>query len=505
MSTTSENNKRIAKNTLYLYIRMFVTMAVALYTSRVVLRVLGASDYGLYNVVGGIVTMFSMFGTTLAGGTQRFLTFAMGEGDYVKLKKTFSIAMGLHVVIAISLLFIAETIGLWFLYTQMNIPAGRVTAAVWVYQFSVTAFVVNLIQVPFMSCLIAHERMNMYAYMSIYDVVMKLLIVFLIQWTAVDKLIFYSALILFVNVTSVLLYNFYCRHHFSECTFKLLWDKPLALSIINFSGWNIFGSSLGFFSGQGVNILLNIFCGTIVNAARGLATTVNQYIVGFVSNFQIAVDPQIVKMYAAKEYNKMYELIVNNARIAEYLYLLIAIPAYLEIEFVLDLWLGKYPSYTPIFLRIILIQSAFQTINRPLVACIHASGHMKWPNLTAGVSLMMIFPVTYLILKLGGSPILVFEASAVIWSFDNLWNIYWTHHYVGIPISLILRKIYSNVIVGAVAMFIIPYYVSTLMIDGWLRFVIVCGVSVLTSCIVIYIWGMTPGMKNLVKVKLHLI
>jgi O-antigen/teichoic acid export membrane protein len=483
-------------------------MIVTFYATRVVLRVLGASDFGLYNVVGGIVSMFSMFGTTLTAGTQRFMNFALGENDIPKLKQTFSIALCLHIVIIILLLIIAETFGLWFLQTQMNIPDGRATAAFWVYQFSVVALMLNLFQVPFSSCLIAHEEMNMYAYMSIYDAVMKLLIVFLIQWITFDKLILYAAFIFLVLVSSTFIYIIYCRHRFEECSFRLLWNKKLAKQIIEYSGWNIFGTSLSFFTGQGINIVLNIFCGTIINAARGLAMTVNTAIVQFCSNFQVAVNPQIVKNYAAKEYHQMYNLMVNNARIVEYLYLFVAIPAFLEIEFALDLWLGigAYPEITPTFLRIILIQSAFQVVNRPMVTAVHASGRLKWPNLTAGISLMMMLPVSYLILKLGGSATMVFIVCAFMWTFDNIWDIYWPHKYTGIPVKMILGKIYLNIFIGIIPMFLIPFAVSRIVTfsNQIVEFFVVCGVSVIVSSVVIYFWGLTPGMRTLVNSKLHL-
>lgn len=483
---------------------MLLTMVVSLYTSRIVLAVLGVSDYGLYNVVGGMVSMFSMFSGSLAGGTQRFLTYAMGEGDRMKLKKTFSISFGLHVGVSLFLFILAETIGLWFVCTQMNIPDGRMTAVFWVYQFSVISFIISLVQIPFMSCLIAHEKMDMYAYMSIYDVIMKLFIVFLIQWLTLDKLILYAALILAVNITSVLIYNIYCRNHFEECTFRIQWDMNLATEIVSFSCWDIFGSSIGFFSGQGINLLLNMFFGTVVNAARGISNTVNGCIVSFASNFQAAVDPQIVKLYATKEYGKLYKLVVNNARITEYLFLLIAIPAFLEVDFFLTLWLGEYPDYTVIFVRIILIQSALQVVNRPMVMIVRATGRVKWPSLTVGISLIAMFPLSYFALKLGCSPATVYWICAAIWSLDNIWEIYWTHHYADIPIKLVLKEIYANIIIGAIVIFTIPYYISTQMNEGWIRFFTVCGISVAVSFIVVYFWGMTSGMRTMVLEKLHI-
>ena len=500
MASTQENNKRIAKNTFFLYIRMSATMAVSLYTSRIVLQVLGVSDYGLYNVIGGILTMFAMFSAALNVGTQRFLTFAMGENDDDKLKRTFSLALGLHVALSIFILLLAETFGLWFLETQMNIPEGRETAAFWVYQFTVIGFLLTLCQVPFQSCLIAHEEMNMYAYMSIYDVVMKLLIVFLIQFMSFDKLILYGLLILMVNVTSILIYNIYCQRRYEECTFKVRWDSQLAKEIAVYSGWNLFGGSLGFLTNQGVNILLNIFCGTAVNAARGLSMTVNTAVVGFVNNFQTAVNPQIVKLYAAGELEKLFKLIINNGRVAVYLFLLIAIPAFIEIDFVLHLWLGEYPEYTAIFVQLILIQSANQTANQPIGMLLHAIAKLKYPTITT-VLLMMVFPVSYVLLKMGYSPISVYVASCCIWLFQNVGDLFWAHRYSGISVKKVLRDIYFNVYVGAIVMFSLPWLVSTQMEEGWGRLLTVGSISVIWSSIIIYFWGLTPGMRSLVNDK----
>lgn len=483
---------------------MFATMLVALYTSRVVLRVLGASDYGLYSVVGGIVTMFSMFSGTLSLGTQRFLNIAMGENDFLKLKKVFSIAFGLHVYTALIVFVLAETVGLWFLYTQMNIPDNRMTAALWVYQFSIIAFIASLIQIPFNSSIIAHEAFNIYAYMSIYDVVMKLLVVYLLTISTIDKLIFYALLVMLVNISSMLIYNFYCQRHYSECRWKINWEKGLAMQILNYSEWNIFGSSVGFATGQGVNILLNIFCGTIVNAARAISVTVSTYLTQFVNNFQTAVNPQLIKMYAAKEYEQMYRLTINSCRINAYFFLLMAIPLGIEIKFVLQIWLGEYPPLTDLFVQIILIQSFLNCINRPLITHIHASGKMKMPNLTDGIGLLLILPISYIILKLGYGPIPVLWANSLIWIVDIFFSIYWPNRYTGIPIKLVLKQVFGNVILGASLMLLIPYIASTFMQEGLIRFFVVCGVSVATSLIVIYFWGMTPGMKDLLKSKLHI-
>ena len=479
-------------------------MAIGLYASRVVLRVLGASDFGLYNVIGGVLTMFTVISSALQVGTQRFLSFALGENDEEKLKRTFSIAFGLHFIVALVVIVLAETVGLWFLNNYLNIPEGRGVAANWVYQFVILGFVFNFLQVPFQSSLIAHEKMNMYAYMSIYDAVMKLLVVFLLQIVTVDKLIAYAALLFSVHLSSILIYNFYCRKHFVECTFKIVTDKNLTREILTYSGWNIFGGSVNLFANQGVNILLNIFCGTVVNAARGLATTVNGLLSQFVSSFQIAANPQIVKLFAAKDYDGFYKLIINNCRIATYLFLFIAIPAFLEIDFILGLWLGNYPQYTNVFIQILLVECYLKTINQPILYSIHASGKMKWQNIVDSSLLFLIFPFSWIALKLGYPPTSVFVISAFFWSTNNIGCLYFSHKYTGLPVGRVLKDVYLNSIIGLVFMFIVPFIVSSHMDEGWIRFITVGFTSVITSFVIIYFWGLTPGMKKLLKNKLHL-
>ncbi len=490
-------NKRIAKNTFALYIRMFVTMAVSLYTSRVLLQVLGVSDFGLYNVVGGIVSSFAMLSAALTVGTQRFLTYTMGEGDKEKLKRVFSTALGLHIFFAFVLLIFAETVGLWFVYQYLNVPEGRFTAAVWIYQFSVFAFLINLVQVPFQSCIISNERMNIYAYMSIYDAGMKLLMVFVIQILSADKLILYGAMVFIVQMTTAFFYNSYCRRHFAECSFHIRTDLMLAKQMLAYTGWNIFGGSIGFVTGQGLNILLNIFYGTVVNAASGLAMSINSMITQFVTNFQMAVNPQIVKQYAAKEFGSLYRLVVNNARIAQYLYLFIAIPAFIEIDFVLQVWLGEVPAYTAIFVRIILIQSALSPVDYPVGMLIHANGKLKWPMLVTVVPMYSIIVVSYYLLKGGASPVCVYVVSAIGFIWKNICDLAFAHKYAGISVKTVLNKVYLNVLIGTGIMFVVPYWVSLQMPMGWIRFLLVGMVSVFWSGVVIYSIGLTKGMRSM--------
>lgn len=499
---SASDNKRIAKNTIMLYFRMLLTLVVGLYTARVVLNTLGASDYGLYSVVGGIITLFTFVNGTLATGTQRFLTFSLGQGNFKKLTSVFSTASYLHLFLAIIILVLSEIVGLWLLYYKMQIPEGRMDAAFWVFQFSVWASMVAIIQVPFMSSIIAHEKMGIYAWVSIYDAIMKLLIVYLLQIVNADKLILYAFLLLLVHISTSLIYIFYCTFNYKECRLFRNFDKSTFKEIASFSGWNIFGVSAVTLQGQGVNLLLNMFFGTIVNAARGIAFQVNGIIIQFVNNFQTAVNPQIVKLYASGQKDKMINLVIENSKIASYLLLLIAIPLFIEIEFVLSIWLGDYPEYTPVFLRIIIVQSLVQTISRPVVMAVHAVGKMKEVNLTSGLALLLILPVTYILLKLGVDPVTVFIVNVIPWFLETFFELYYENKFIGFPILGFYKRVYGVVFPLAIMMFSIPYVAHVFLpYSGWIRFLMVCIISFLSSGFTIFYLGISAQMRETVIIK----
>lgn len=504
MSEQASSNKRIAKNTLFMYFRMLIIIVVGLYASRIILATLGASDYGLFNVVGGIVVLLASINGTLATGTQRFLSFAIGESDEEQLKSVFSTAVLLHLLFAVIFLIIAETVGLWFLNVKMNIPEGREIAAFWVYQFSILSTVISIVQIPYMSALIAHEKMSIYAYMSIYDSVAKLLIIYLIQVAPLDKLIFYAGLIFVVGVTSALMYNLYCRRNFKECRLHPKLEKKIFKEMAVFSGWNMFGCVAVPAQTQGVNILLNIFFNTVVNAARGIAVHVNSMLIQFVGNFQTAVNPQIVKLYASGKKDEMIRLVINNSKFAGYLYLFIAVPLFVEVEFVLDIWLVDYPDYTIPFLRIILIQSLIQTLTRPVVMVVHAVGKMRDVNLTAGLALLLILPVTYFFLKLGVDPVTVFAINIIPWLLETFFELYFENKYIGFPIWGFYKNVYLVVLPIALIIGAVPYFAHMFLpLEGWSRFLVVCTLSVMISGVVIFYLGLSKHLRGLVvdKVK----
>ncbi|MDR2409266.1 MAG: lipopolysaccharide biosynthesis protein, partial [Bacteroidales bacterium] len=396
----NKTNKRIAKNTLMLYIRMLITMGISLYTSRIVLNTLGIENYGIYNVVGGIVALFGFLNSVLSVSTQRFLAFRLEENN-VELQKTFSAAFILHILLSLTILVIGETIGLWFLRNKINIPTGRENAAFWAFEFSLLASMLAIIQVPFNATIIVHERMNIYAYVSIVEVSLKLIIVYLLTISNYDKLISYAILIFIVAIIVFIIYLLYCKKKFLECQFMLVSDIALYKSMWNFSGWMIFSNGAFILASQGINILLNIFFGPIVNAARGIAFQVHNALTAFVINFQVAVDPNIIKFYAADKKEIMFDLVFQNAKFAFCLMWLLAFPFLLRMEKVLNYWLINIPENTALFCRLVLIDSLIGSLDRPFAKIIHAMGKVKMPCIIGGIVYLCILPVSYFLLKVG--------------------------------------------------------------------------------------------------------
>ena len=370
---TSENNKRIAKNTLLLYFRMLLLMVVSLYTSRVTLAALGVEDYGIYNVVGGVVAMFSMLSGSLSAAISRFITFELGRGDKERLKTVFSTSVNIQIGLAIIIMVLAEIGGVWFLNCKMNIATERLLAANWVLQCSIITFMINLISVPYNAAIIAHERMSAFAYISILETVLKLLVVYLLYVTLYDRLIVYAVLLCLVAIALRLIYGIYCKRNFEECTYHFIYDKSILRSMTGFAGWNFIGVASGALRGQGVNIVINLFCGAAVNAARAISFQVNNAVNSFASNFMTAINPQITKSYASGNYGYMMQLIFQGARLSYYLLLFISLPLILEADTVLKLWLEEVPEHTTLFVQLILVFGMEEALSNPLITAMLAT------------------------------------------------------------------------------------------------------------------------------------
>lgn len=501
MSNVSQNNKRIAKNTLLLYVRMFITMSVSLYTSRIVLEKLGVIDYGINNVVAGMVTMFTFLNSTLASGTQRFITFALGENNMIKLKQTFSTTFIIHLILSL-LIGIAILIGgLYFLNNELSIPIERMGAAYWVFYCSIIIVILNITQVPYMSSIIAHEDMGIYAYVSIFDAIAKLGVAFALSIAEVDKLKIYAILMAMVQLCNILFYRIYCIRKYSECHVEWIFNKPLAKQILTFSGWNIFGCTAVLLNNQGFNMLLNIFYGPVLNAARGISNQVNSIAMQFVSSFQAAVNPQIVKYYAGNEVEKMNQLIYQNARISGLLVLYIIIPLMVELPFLLNLWLGRYPEETIFLTRIVLIQTLITSMNRSIVMGIHATGKMKIVNLLAGTILLLSLPICYLLFTYSISLKFVMYFTLMPWIIETLIELCLMKRYVGISVIKFYTQSYLIVIFIGILMFIPLLIITSQMEEGWLRFIINMFLSAMLGAIFIYKLGLTPSMRIMIKEK----
>lgn len=503
---TDNSNKKIAKNTLLLYIRMLFMMAIGLFTSRVILNALGISDMGLMSVAGSVITMFTFLNATLTSGTQRFISYAIGENNAQRLRAVFKSAMTLHLLLAIIIFFLGETLGLWYVYNKLNVEPGRFQAAMWCYQLSIISTVVGMVQLPFNSALIAHEKMNIYAYMTIFDAVFKLLAAYLIQIVCFDRLIFYSILIFAAELLSTFLYNLYCRKHFKECSFSFGYDKGIFRNMLSFSGWNTLGCLAAMGQGTGVNLIINSFCGTVVNGARGIAFQANGWVTRFVENFMVALNPQIIKSYASGDIQRMSSLVINGARFGCYLFLLLGIPLFVEIEFVLKLWLGQCPEHTVAFMRIVMIETLFKTMGTPTVTAMHATGQMKLLNITVGSILLLIVPVSYVCFRLGLSPEQVLLINIKPWIVVPFIRVFLVKKYsqgkfpVGQYLYQVVLKTTAMALLMFVPIWLFSYYMQSY--TDWIRFCAIFTSSLVFSAMVIYYIGLEQKYRILLVEKL---
>ena len=403
-SNEKVDKKRIAKNTLLLYVRMFVSMAVSLYTSRIVLNVLGVTDYGIYNLVGGIISVVAFLNSSMLSATQRFISYELGKGDAKKLNIIFCTSINIYVIICLIGILVGETIGLWFVNTQLVIPGERLVAANWVYQASILSLVVNFMSVPYNSLIIAHEKMSAFAYISIFEVLLKLAIALILLVITYDKLIVYSILVLVAGIIIRLCYSVYCKLHFEESRYSLFYDKTVFKELFAFAGWSVFGN-MGFsFKDQISSIILNIFCGPELNAARGIGIQVNAMVSTFVNNFGMALNPQITKQYAAGNIEESRKLVFIGNRMSFFLLLLISLPIIINVDLVLNLWLGVVPSYSKAFVTISLIISMLYSISGCETTAIQATGRMKWFQIGIFIIMMGELPIAWIFLDMGFPP-----------------------------------------------------------------------------------------------------
>ena len=487
--TTTENNKRIARNTLLLYFRMLFLMIISLYTSRIILNALGVEDFGIYNVAGGVVAMFSILSGSLSAAISRFITYELGKNNVLKLKTIFSSAITIQIGLGIVIAFFAETIGIWFLNTQMNIPIERMTAANWVLQFSIITFIINLISVPYNAVIIAHEKMSAFAYISIFEAIGKLLIAYLITISPIDKLIFYAILMCGVAIAIRLLYGYYCKRHFDECRFHFIWNKQIFQQIFSFAGWNFIGASSAVLRDHGGNIIINLFCGPTVNAARGIAFQVNNAIQGFVSNFMTALNPQITKSYAAKNYTYMMTLIFQGARLSFYMLLLLSLPIIINTHYLLTLWLNTVPEHTVLFVRLVLIFAMSESISGPLITAMLATGNIRNYQIIVGGLQMLNLPTSYILLSLGAIPETVLIVAVLISQCCLMARLYMLKKMIKLKIKDYLKKVYFNIITVSIIAIILPICMQERLAENFINFLLSSLICMLCTYLSIYYIG----------------
>ena len=501
MSQTSDNNKRIAKNTMLLYFRMFFIMAISLFASRVVLKYLGVENFGIYNVVGGVVAMMGILTSAMSTSTTRYLTFELGKGDNKRLKQVFSTCFSIYLLLSLVFLIFAETVGLWFLNTQMTIPENRMVAANWVYQFSVISCINTLLANPYNAVLVAHEKMNVYAYISIIEVILKLLIVYLLLVIPFDRLVVYGALILLMSLTVTMLYRIYSIKHYEESRYSFYWEKPLVKQLLSYSWWNLFGATAGMVKGQGLNILLNMFFNPAVNAARGIAYQINAAITQFFTNFYLAVRPQITKYYAQNDLDNMFKLVFRSSKFSFYLIFLLSLPIIIEAPYIIQLWLGQLPDYVVPFTRMIVLISAIDSMATPLMTACHATGRIKLYQSTIGIMIICNVPISYCLLKFAEcGPNTVFVISLLISTIALIVRLWIVRYLIN---SFPVWKFVKNVLLLsngiAVLSAILPTVLHMTLSSSFISCCVVVVSSFISTLCFVWMIGLTNVEKHVVK------
>lgn len=502
------DQKRIAKNTALLYVRMLFIMLISLYTSRVILKTLGDIDFGLYNVIGTIVVNFSFLNGMLSSACSRYFAIELGRNDNKALKRVFSLNLTLFIILGIIILLLSETVGLWFLNNKMQIPLDRMVAAQWVYQCSIIAFIINMLSTPYRSIIIAREKMKIFAYSSIIEAVLKLVIVYMLLISPIDKLITYAVLMLLITVGTSGFYYLYCKHYYAECHYSFVWDKSLAKEIIGYTGWNVIGNFAFIGKSSGINILLNMFGGPVVNAARGIAYQVYTSINQFVSNFMMATNPQIIKAYSIGDKSSMMKLIYQSSRFSYLLLFILVLPIYLQLPLILDIWFDKVPNHTIMFTRLVLINALIDSLSGPIITAMQATGRIKWYQISVGGILLMIVVVAYIGFKFFHlPPESAFYVSIVLSFIAQAVRVVFLRNNLGFPIMRYIKEVVFRIL-GVTILSIIPslllmYFVS----DIWVQFFSVSLGSIVFTGVFVYIIGLTGTERKTivqtVRKKLH--
>lgn len=492
------NNKRIIKNTIALYIRMLLQMFIGLYTSRIILNALGVEDYGIYNVVGSVTTMLTFINSSMSNATMRFITFELGKNDIIKQNKIFCVSLNIHIIIAIITFILLETVGVWFLYYKMVIPFDRINAAFIVLQLSILTCIISIISVPYDASIIAHEKMKAFAYISLSQSVLTLLLALILPFYTGDKLILYAIFIMIIQLIIRVIYGAYCKRHFSETRYRFIWDRQLTKDIASFAGWTMNGNIAWLGYTQGLNILINMFTGPAANAARGIAFTVQSKIIGFCDSFQTAVKPQITKTYANNEFERMHSLILMSSKYSFYLLLILSLPIYICTENILKWWLKIVPEHSVEFIRIILLCSIIDVLRNPINSAIHATGNIKVFQLIEATTLLLIVPFSYIVLKLGYDVTSVFIVQLIIFIIAQIERIFIVCPRIKMPKQLYINLLLKPMILVTISSTIIPsiFLLIWPLSNSLYQSIFYILLSIFSTIISIYLVGLNKEEKN---------
>lgn len=491
--------KRIARNTMMLYVRMFVLMLVGLYTSRVVLNALGETDYGIYSVVGGVVAMFTMISGALNSAVSRFITFELGKGDPVRLNKVYCTSVNIQLILALIVVLLAEPIGLWFIEHKMTIDPSRIPAATWVLHFSLLAFVVNLMSIPQMASITAHEKMSAYAYIGMLDGLLRLGVAFMIMKSPIDRLVYYAMLMAAVVLLVRLTYGIYCRISFPECRYRLVFDGPLVKEMFSFAGWNFIGVTSGVLRDHGGNILVNLFSGPVVNAARGVAVQLNGAVQSFVTNFMTAVNPQITKSYAAGDNEYVFSLIRKSSKMSFYLLSLMAIPIIFNAEFLLGVWLKEVPEHASLFVQLFLMFAMSEALSNPLITAMLATGRIRNYQLVVGGIQLLNIPLSYLFLRMGAIPEITVVVAIALSQVCLFARLIMFSKASGFSVPEFVREVYVNALKVGILASAVPLVLMFVLPAGFLWSVLDLAVCLICTAVVVLFVGCSRSDRDFLR------
>ena len=503
--TSTVDNSRIAKNTVLLYIRTFLVMLVTFYTSRVILKILGVEDYGIFQVAGGIVAMFSIISGALSVSISRYITFEIGTGNQKKLRAIFSTSVIIQIILALAILILSEYPAIWFVKHKMTLPPHMISTTIWVLQFSLISFCVNLISIPYTACIIAHEKMKAYAYISIIDVLMRLGICYAIILSPFGRLISYSALMALTAIIIRVIYTVYCNRNFEECRGKTVFEKELFKELMSFSGWSFFSNSASIVNQQGVTMLMNVYFGLMVNTARGLATQVETGVLQFVNNFTTAVNPQITKSYATGQLNDTYKLVCRGAKFSSFAMYLFAIPLIFEMHQVLGFWLGEVPYHTVKFAQLSLVMGLLDCMGSSgYTACI-ATGNLKKYALVITPIGYIEFLGTWLLFKFGAPVVSTYYLFIAVKTAVNIARMFLLKSMIGLPIQMYINHVFRPVIIVATLSIVVPLIVTFSLQESILRIILTVILTLISVGINVFFLGMSSSEKIMARSKLSAI